>query len=484
MKRYIWNSTTGLSTDQSGSITVTISGNVTGNYETQYYLTLATSPPGVDSPSGAGWYYADTHAIVSADAFVDIVPGASRYRFNGWTTDDMPEITNPMVSPTTVLMDKGKTVTANYVTQYNVTFAQSGVGPDFAGTVVEIDGVNYTVGTLPHSFWWDKDSGHAFAFKSPLEVAANTKRYVWTGTSGLSTLQNGSIAVTASGSVTGSYKTQYYLTVTSARDNPTPISGYFDAGTSITASVTSPWPGPADTRYLCTGWTGTGSVPASGTTTSTTFTITQPSSITWNWKTQYYLTVRTDPSGIATVSGEGWYNETTSAMLVAPPVTSYQFVYWDVDGISQGNGTNPIAVTMNAPHTATAHYTATQLVVTISPPLSVITLSESVNFTSIVNGGTLPYTYKWYVNGTYVGSGTTLLYTPPFLGTYYVYLNVTDFTGTTAKSNIAKIIVNAPSPIGGYAITLNAQATLRTVAYLALVALFGAALTLKRRKRK
>jgi hypothetical protein len=484
LKRYLWNSTTGLSTGQSDSITVAVTGNVTGNYETQYYLTLATSPPGVDSPTGDGWYYADTYATVSTDAFVDIVPGTSRYRFNGWTTDDMTEITNPMFSPTTVLMDKGKTVTANYVTQYNVTFAQSGVGPDFGGTVVQVDGVNYTVGTLPHSSMWDKDSSHTFAFQSPLEVAVATKQYVWTNTTGLSALQVGSINVTTPGIVTGNYKTQYYLTVTSPRDSPTPTSNYFDAGTSITASVTSPWPGPVDTRYICIGWTGTGSVPSSGTTASTTFTISQPSSITWNWKTQYYLTVKTDPSGITTISGEGWYNETTSATLTAPPVTSYQFVYWDVDGTSQGNGTNPIAVTMNAPHTATAHYTATQLVVTISPPLSVIALGDSVNFTSVVNGGTQPYTYKWYVNGTYVGSGTTLLYTPTFVGTYFVYLNVTDHMGITAQSNIAKIIVKAPTPVGGYAVALDRQTTLRTATYLTLVALFGFAITMKKRKRK
>jgi hypothetical protein len=139
---------------------------------------------------------------------------------------------------------------------------------------------------------------------------------------------------------------------------------------------------------------------------------------------------------------------------------------------------------MNAPHTATAHYTATQLVVTISPPLSVIALGDSVNFTSVVNGGTQPYTYKWYVNGTYVGSGTTLLYTPTFVGTYFVYLNVTDHMGITAQSNIAKIIVKAPTPVGGYAVALDRQTTLRTATYLTLVALFGFAITMKKRKRK
>jgi hypothetical protein len=74
------------------------------------------------------------------------------------------------------------------------------------------------------------------------------------------------------------------------------------------------------------------------------------------WKTQYYLTVRTDPLGIATIPGEGWYDSLQSVQLTAPPVSGYTFNYWDVDGTSQGFGVAKIAVSMNAPRTATAHY--------------------------------------------------------------------------------------------------------------------------------
>jgi hypothetical protein len=64
--------------------------------------------------------------------------------------------------------------------------------------------------------------------------------------------------VTSSLTITGTYKTQYYLTVGSIYNSPTPTSGWFDAGQEITASVTSPWPGPSPkVQYVCTGWTGT-----------------------------------------------------------------------------------------------------------------------------------------------------------------------------------------------------------------------------------
>ncbi|MDH7563921.1 MAG: PKD domain-containing protein [Candidatus Bathyarchaeota archaeon] len=486
-KRYVWTSTVGLSTLQSGSLTVSASGSVTGNYETQYYLVLATSPPGVASPSGFGWYDANTYATISTPAYVDIVPGASRYRFNGWTTPDMSEITDPTRTPTTVLMDKGKTVTANYVVQYKITFDQTGVGSDYTGTIVTIDGTPYFYSGLPISFWWDKDSVHSFAFSSPLVVTPDAKQYLWTSTTGLSTLQSGSITVTTYGSVVGNYETQYYLVVNSLYGSPTPLSRWFDAGSSITASVTSPATGPTGTRYLCTGWTGTGSVPSTGSGTSVSFTINQPSSITWNWKTQYYLTVKTNPLGITTIPGEGWYDAFTSVALTAPNVSGYQFKYWDVDGNSQGNGVNPVTVIINGPRTATANYGAyTPLSVSISPLLAYVNPGHIVPFTSTVSGGTSPYSYKWYMNGNPVSgaNASTWAFQPMAVGTYYVQLVVTDANNNTAQSEIARVIVSEPS-VGGYSISLSKPYSVQAVfSYAALLAVLAMAVSLIRRKRK
>ena len=497
-KQYVWTSTTGLSSAQSGSITVTTSGSIIGNYKTQYYLSLATSPLGVTTPSGAGWYDANTYANVSTDAFVDIVPSSSRYRFNGWSTADMAEITNPMVSPTTVLMDKAKTVTANYAVQYKVIFSQTGVGSDFTGPVVAMDEVDYTVAGLPVSFWWDNATVHTFVFKTPLVVGPNAKQYVWTGTTGLSTLQSDTLTVSGAGSVTGNYKTQYYLTVNSPYGSPNPTSGWFEAGTSITASVTSPSAGPTGTHYVCTGWTGAGGVPASGAGTTVTFTINQQSAITWNWKTQYLLTVTTYPIGLSpqptrTPAGEGgptnawWYDSSTSVILTAQSVTGYIFNYWDVNGTSQGNSVNPISITMNAPYAATANYTSpVPFTASISPMSANILLGQSVTFASTVNGGTLPYTYQWYLGSNpYPGAtSNTWAFTPTAPGIYYVYLQVTDANHITIQSDTARVTVT-PIPVGGNSISFAKQApTTQIVAYFALVALFGTIISLAKRKKK
>ncbi|MEM3578456.1 MAG: hypothetical protein QXX51_08465 [Candidatus Bathyarchaeia archaeon] len=157
-----------------------------------------------------------------------------------------------------------------------VTFDVVGVGSDFTGTVLTVDGNGYGVGDLPQSFTWDIGSEHTFAYGSPLSVS-DCKRYVWDSTSGLSTDQSGTITVPSGGGTVTAY-----------------------------------------------------------------------------YHTEYYLTVKTDPEGLVEIPGTGWYKEGTDVELTAPEVAGYIFVYWDVDGTAVEG--NPITVTMDTCHTATAHY--------------------------------------------------------------------------------------------------------------------------------
>jgi len=484
-----WTGDASGATSPSNAITMSSPMTATANWKIQYYLTLATDPLGVTSPLGAEWYDAGSNATISTPAFVDIMPGSSRYRFNGWTTSNTTEITDPTRSPTTVLMDEAKVVTATYVVQYYVTFSQTGVGSDFTSTIVTVDSGQHNITDLPYHTWWDSASVHTFAYQSPLIVTQYAKQYVWASTTGLSSSQTGSLTVATSGSVTGNYKSQYYLTVNSLYDSPSPASGWLDSGTTVNANVASPATGSPGTQYVCTGWTGAGSVPPSGSGTSVSFTITQDSSLTWNWKTQYYLTVQTDPNGIATIAGMGWYDEPASVSLTAPTVQNYTFSYWDVDGPSQGNGVNPINVMMIEAHTATAHYFGSSglpLTVSISPTIATIPLGGSVAFTSTVNGGTSTYSYQWFLGSTAVAGATSNIWTfnPTAPGTYFVYLQVIDAANNTASSTLARIIVPS-GPIGGYSVSFAKPApTTPAIAYFAIVALFGLAMSLKKRKRK
>jgi len=359
LKQYVWTNTSGPWPWQSGSINVTTSGNVVGNYKTTFYLTMAADPSSITTPTGTGWYDSGTLATVSTQAYIDIIPNSSRYRFNGWTTPDIVEITDPASSPTTVLMDKGKTVTANYAKQYNVTFKQSGVNSDFNGTIVTIDGREYNFTCLPVSFWWDDNSTHAFAYQSPLVVTANAKQYVWTSTAGLSTLRSDSITVSTYGDVTGNYKTQYYLSVSSPYGTAGG-QGWYDSGATAYATLnTGIYDYGTGTRRVFTNWSG----DASGTNyaQSDPITMSGAKTATANWKTQCYLTVRVIPSGATSILGEGWYDIGTSVPLTAPPVPGYSFIDWKVDGVSKGINITSINVMMNAPYLAAANYQLQQM---------------------------------------------------------------------------------------------------------------------------
>ena len=160
---------------------------------------------------------------------------------------------------------------------------------------------------------------------------------------------------------------QYYLTVTSQYGSPSPTSNWYDAGSSISASVNSPVSGGTGTQYACTGWTGSGSVPATGSSCSTSFTINAASSITWNWKTQYYLTIQVNPSDGGTTSpASNWYDSGQKVSIQAVPASGYGFSSWSGSGSGSYTGTNnPASVTINSPTTETANFAVPT--VTLSP---------------------------------------------------------------------------------------------------------------------
>jgi hypothetical protein len=240
----------------------------------------------------------------------------------------------------------------------------------------------------------------------------------------------------------------YYLVVSSPYGAPTPASGWFDEGSSVTSSVTSPWPGSVGTRYVCIGWTGTGSVPSSGTGTTVTFTVTAPSSISWNWKTQYLLTVKTDPenldpqpardpTGDPESSNTWWYDTTPDVTLTAQTVAGYTFNYWTVDNDSRGNGVNPIAVALQGSHIAIAYYSLTDITppeITVISPQNETYYSSMVPLEFTVNEATswIGYSLDGQANVT-IGGNTTLTAGD---GSHLVVVYANDTSGNVGSSSI------------------------------------------------
>jgi KaiC/GvpD/RAD55 family RecA-like ATPase len=329
-----------------------------------FTLTIKTVYPYIPVEFDGEPYRTDSKAelrlFVLAGSYIvnvqTIVPTGSGLRkvFEHWDDDSLN------TSKTIAVPGATLTYTASYESQYEVVFGQSGVGADFSGTVAIIDGIGYNATSLPVSFWSKEGTTHTFDFKSPLTVAPNVEQYVWTNTAGLSTIQSGSVPISAPGNLTGNYETQYHLTVISDYGPPTPTSGWFGVGELINATVTSPVSGSTGTRFVCTGWTGSGSVNASGTSTYVVFTINASSSITWNWKTQYFLVVRTDPAGLGpqpNVSAPGpWYDSGAPLTFTAQDISGKLFERWTVDGTDYERGVNQIILIIDRPYEVTAHY--------------------------------------------------------------------------------------------------------------------------------
>jgi len=93
-------------------------------------------------------------------------------------------------------------------------------------------------------------------------------------------------------------------------------------------------------RRVCSGWSGTGDVPPSGSTNAATLSIAQPSTLTWQWVGEFALATRYRLADTGQLFGqtESWYAQNASATTeTALDVgfvgsTPYAFCGWSVDG--------------------------------------------------------------------------------------------------------------------------------------------------------
>jgi outer membrane protein assembly factor BamB len=136
---------------------------------------------------------------------------------------------------------------------------------------------------------------------------------------------------------------------------------------------------------------------------------------------------------------------------------------WTFNATSAGSYTVYLKVTDSASAVATSN----TVPVTVNGPLSIrvtpssvtMDMGQSQSFISTVSGGTSPFNFQWYLDGTAVPSATssTWTFTPSSSGSHNVYVNVTDNAGSIAKSNITTVTVNPAisANISPTSVTLN-----------------------------
>jgi hypothetical protein len=118
-KRYVWASTSGLSTAKSGSIIVPPGGgSVSATYKTQYLLTVSVNPSGAGSvsanTSSSDWFY-DDGASVTLTAYP-----ATGYAFDSWIGSGIGSYSGK-ANPATVTLNAPITQTANFIQAFTLS---------------------------------------------------------------------------------------------------------------------------------------------------------------------------------------------------------------------------------------------------------------------------------------------------------------------------------------------------------------------------
>jgi len=124
----------------------------------------------------------------------------------------------------------------------------------------------------------------------------------------------------------------YDLIINSGLGNALPAAGTHNylSGTTLQCFITNAplYEGVLQTQYIVTGWTRSGSSPSSGGSTNTDeFVITNDTTVTWHWQTNYYLDTETEGQGLVNF-GDGWYFNGSSVVLEAYPSNYWSFAGW------------------------------------------------------------------------------------------------------------------------------------------------------------
>ena len=424
----------------------------TGTYKAQWLVTITLSGVSTDvngstqvvsltSPSGSVTFsqfssnsysqYFDAGSTVSgtfADPLASTTAG-KRYALTSGSPFSFSSLSAP------------QTATGTYKEQYQVTFAQSGIGGDTATNQVLSLTVNggsptaYSASTLPPATWYDANTVLTYTYSPTVATSpASGKQYALTSTS-----PSSPYTVTAAQTITGTYKTQWWIAfaqsglssdatgtvvtvgASAKAYGDLPFSGWFDDGSTLNYAYSSPVTSTTSgKRYALTTPAPT---PASG------FTVGSSITITGTYKVQWLITFvatgigvdATPAATIVTVNGSPQASVSYQVFLDAGSTATYAYsspITTTVTGkryiLTTPAANPPSGFTVAAAITITAMYKAqydTQTVVTSSVNPSI--LAQSVQFTATVTtiasgGGTPTGSVQFKVDGVAFGSAVAL----------------------------------------------------------------------------
>lgn len=337
----------------------------------QYTVTFYTNPV-TDSPSitfsGTTYTHGQTGSYSSGDYLATANPPTADYAFHHWVYSGSPGVgvyvPNININPTTVEVRGDGWLKAIFSAKITFHTNPLGMGSITYDGSTFVDGDDYWEPNLP------PDYGNIRTITANPPTGYSFVSWETTGKISVSDPLSTSTTLTVEGP--GVLTANFQAATASITVNPNGGRIYVD-GSPITTSTVYTWsissthtldpdsgysPSPR-IRVIFTQWNDGN--------TSDPRTIHVSGDVTYvaYWKTQYYLTVETNPPGLVPqpdVSPLGeWHDSGTSVTCTAQNVNGYAFDHWTIDGTKQEQGVNPINVTMDQPHNVTAYYVTLEL---------------------------------------------------------------------------------------------------------------------------
>jgi hypothetical protein len=350
----------------------------------------------------------------------------------------------------TVLIDDVSLLIAD--PQYTMSFRQTGSGT--APTVTyHIDSGTPVTDTIPFDVSVDENSVITYAYESSMAGASGIQ-YVLTDTSPTSPQ-----TVTSDLTVTGTYTTQFYITVTSPHGSPT-SSSWVDSGQGLSTSVTSP-----DGDYVCDGYKIDGGAVVPGVTYDFT-AVDSPHTIeyVWHGSLDHFVFSHIDaqtvgvPFSITITAVDAYGNTVTdysntnvldpATGAIDPPVTS-----GFTSGVWTGNVT--LSAVSDAMTLGTTGNIQTEIVGTSNP----FVVSGNPYIASTVNtdspayapGSTVTFTGRLTDTGNPIEGVRIVVTVIDPNGGFPVFMDASSITNETGYyTNLVPFTLDSSAPLGTY----------------------------------
>lgn len=455
------------------------SGTYSGPTVAQWDFTLTPSPSSRTVTAGASTAYSIAVTLSSGSSLQSVSLSCSP-SISGVSYSFSPSSGNPTFSSTLTVQTSSSTpantytltITGNGGGQIHTTTVQLIVNPTLSVSILPSSAVMdagqsqlfnsvITGGTLPYTYLW-------YLNGSAVSGAVNPS---WTLTPSSAGSNSVYLEVTDSVGAVGISNTANILVNAVPTVSISPTSLIMDVGQFQAFNSSVSYGTPAYSYQWCIN----GTQFSGATTASWNFT---PSSA-GSW--MVYLNI-TDSVGIIAMSNtvsvtanplpSVIVSPTSATLTVGQPLNfnssvsggtpSYSY-QWCLNGSAVSGATGStwtfnqssansywvcLNVTDNVGATATsntANVTVTTMFsVYISPTSATLDVNQSLPLTSAVSGGSPPYSYQWYLDDVAISSANESTWTlmPNSSGSYNVYVNVTDETGSQTKSNVVNVTVN------------------------------------------